>query len=110
MKISPTENYCLIVPKIFVKKHFVVSLISVIEKIYDKGGYVRICCRNFFSQYRKISQVFKTFSVSEKFMDKRWGESIKFFPSETFCLIVPIFFVLQFGNPSMFFNFGFRIN
>ena len=52
----PSKNFCLTVPKNFVKESFSVSLISGIEKIYAQEGNITIFYRKFVvSQYRKTS-------------------------------------------------------
>ena len=45
----PSKNFCLTVPKNFVKEPFSVSLFSGIEKFYALEGYVTIFCRIFLS-------------------------------------------------------------
>ena len=56
IKIFPSEVYCLIVLRSFVKKPLSGSLILGVEKIYDERGYVRVFCRTFLVlQYRKLS-------------------------------------------------------
>ena len=52
----PSKNFCLTLPKSFVGEPSSMSLVLVIEKIYDFEGYVTIFSRNFFaSQYLNIS-------------------------------------------------------
>ena len=52
----PSKNFCLTVPKNFVKESFSVSLISGIEKIYAQEGNITNFYRKFVvSQYRKTS-------------------------------------------------------
>ena len=52
----PSKNFCLTVPRSFVREPFRVSLIWGVEKIYASEGFVTIICRNFFaSQCQKFS-------------------------------------------------------
>ena len=52
----PSKNFCLTVPRSFVREPFRVSLIWGVEKFYASEGFVTIICRNFFaSQCRKFS-------------------------------------------------------
>ena len=71
-----SKFFCLTVPENFVGEHFILSLISGIEKIYASKGYVKIFCRKFFvSKYRKTLYgnplVYHHFGVSKKFMLQR---------------------------------------
>ena len=51
-----SKNFCLTVPKNFVRESFSVSLISGIEKVYALEGNITIFYRKFVvSQYRKTS-------------------------------------------------------
>ena len=75
------EIYCLILPKVFVRKSFSVSQASGIEKVYDKRGYVTIFCRFFLSRSTEkvfveepFSAVFQETSASENCMDKSGGD------------------------------------
>ena len=49
----PLKIFCLKVQKNFVREHFTLSLISVIEKIYASEGYTTIFRRNFFLKMQK---------------------------------------------------------
>ena len=52
----PSKNFCLTVPRSFVREPFRVSLIWGVEKFYASEGFVTIICRNFFaSQCQKFS-------------------------------------------------------
>ena len=52
----PSKNFCLAVPKNFVREIFNRSLISGNEKNYAAEGYVKMFRRNFFvSEHRNIS-------------------------------------------------------
>ena len=52
----PSKNFCLTVPKNFVRESFSVSLISGIEKSCPQEGNITIFFRKFVvSQYRKTS-------------------------------------------------------
>ena len=52
----PSKNFCLTVPKNFVRESFSVSLISRIEKSCAQEGNITIFYRKFVvSQYRKTS-------------------------------------------------------
>ena len=107
IKIFPSENFCLMVPKIFLRKPFSVSQVSGIEKRYDNGvmsrSSVKFFClavpKNFVGE--PFCAVFQKFCVSQNFWIGGGGVgSIKIFLSESLCLEVPKFFV---GNPLMFF-------
>ena len=95
IKIFPSEIYCLIVLKLFVRKPFSVSQASGIEKIYDQMGYVTIFCRIFFCLAVPKTFVeetllrFRKLLVSKKFVDM-WGWSkYHIFLSNFFCLTAP---------------------
>ena len=95
IKIFPWKIYCLILPKIFVRKSFTVSQASGIEKNDDKMGYVRIFCRLFFClavPKNFIGETLLRFTklvVSKKFVDM-WGWSdYHNFLSNFFCLTAP---------------------
>ena len=52
----PSKNFCLTVPRNFVREPFRVSLFWGIENFFASEGYVTIICRIFFvSQCRNIS-------------------------------------------------------
>ena len=99
IKIFPSEIYCLIVPKIFVREPFSVSQASGIEKTYDKMGYVTIFRRNFFCLAVPKNFVeetllrFTKLLVSKKLVDM-WGWSkYHIFLSNFFCLTAPENFI-----------------
>ena len=52
----PSKNFCLTVPRNFVREPSSMSLVSAIEKNYAFEGYVKIFCReHFVSQYQNFS-------------------------------------------------------
>ena len=87
-------SFCLTVPKNFVGEPFSVSLISGTEKVWIRGGSIKIFRRKFFVSVPKIS-VGEPFSVSLiSGTEKVWikGE-YQDFPSKIFCLTVPKYFI-----------------
>ena len=88
----PSKIFCLTVPKTSVGESFSVALISGTEKVWRRGGGMKILRRKVFvSQCRKYSQVnpsvlcFRKIPLAKRFMDKRGSIKIfrrKFFISQ----------------------------
>ena len=76
----PSKNFCLTVPRNFVREPFRVSLFCGIENFCASEGYVTIICRFFLLTVPKIfvgepfSAVFQKVSASEKVYGEEGGE------------------------------------
>ena len=105
---NPLKNFCLTVPMKFVE-HFCVSKEFWYRKFSSKGGGSFTVLLKFLLSHRteKTSpgkhSVFQKISGREKiFMEGRWYHD---FPSKSFCLTVPKYFIGQhFGVSENFFN------
>ena len=100
-QISPSEFFCLTVPKKFLRESFSVALISGTEKVWIQRGSVKIFRGKFFSFTVPKSFVGEAFSVSlisgiEKIYASMGYVTIFDFLSKVFCLTVPKIFA---GEP-----------
>ena len=94
--------FCLTVPKLLVGESFSVSLISCLENIgVKRGGGFCVTVPKLFVEEPLCAVVQKISGVGKSLLKEGRGREYQDFPSITFCLKNPLFFVAEIFSISL---------